>query len=109
MFRIVKMRIDGRRNDREILRHQEGVVGSLNLHYQTDEKGGQIKVLQLNSSQMKQGVFEELALLYEPEFKTFNGDQFLIPGQGFREDRRRSRNRSRMVGQAGYLSKQKLA
>lgn len=80
MFRIVKMRIDGRRDDREALRRQEGIVGSLNLHYQVDDRGGQIKVLQLTSSQMKAGVFEELATLFDPEFKTFNGDQFLVKG-----------------------------
>lgn len=80
MFRIVKMRIDGRRDDREALRRQDGIVGTLNLHSVTDERGVQLQVLQLVSGEMQSGAFKELAALYEPDFKTFTGDQFLAKG-----------------------------
>lgn len=81
MFRVVKLRRHGRRDERSQVLRDPGLVGKIDIHFVSGPSGiGQVKVLRLRSDKMKEGQFEELGTLEQPDFQTFNGDSFLVKG-----------------------------
>lgn len=81
MFRVVKLRRHGKRDERNQVLRDPGLVGKIDMHFITGANGvGQVKVLRLSSAEMKAGQFEVLGTLEQPDFQTFTGDVFLVKG-----------------------------
>ncbi len=81
MFRVVKLRRHGKRDERSQVLRDPGLVGKIDIHFVAGPSGiGQVKVLRLSSDQMREGRFEELGSLEQPDFQTFTGDSFLVKG-----------------------------
>ncbi len=80
MFRVVKLRRHGLRDDREALRRDPGLLGQIDIYFMPDPAGGQIKYLRLSAPKKMSCESDVIGLLQAPELLTFTGDIFLVRG-----------------------------
>ena len=80
MFRIVKLRRFGARDERGALLRDPGLVGKIDIFFMPDAGGGQVKYLRLSVPKSLSSDSDVLGLLQAPDFLTFNGDVFLARG-----------------------------
>lgn len=80
MFRVVKLRKFGARDERSALLREAGLIGAIDMYSAAEKDGGQVRCLRLSEPIALSCEVRQIALLLHPEFLAFNGDSFLVRG-----------------------------